>query len=321
MNSTVKQSKALVGSSSKADRISQMKGYWSRHWMLYVMLLPPVAFFFVFNYMPMVNILIAFSPNNVVLPVLETGWVGFANFETAFSNHIFMGAIRNTIMFSVLDLVVGFPAPIILALLLNELKFERFKKITQTITYMPHFLSWVIMGGMAVSLFSTNSGAVNNLIVGMGGEAIPFIETPVYWTITNVLMSMWRSVGWNTIIYLAAITNISPEYYEAAEMDGASRLRKMWHITLPGIRPVIVTLLVLTMGGILNADLSRFIAMDNAFVRTVSEVIPTFVYRWGLQSMQFSLAGAIGIFQSVIGMTLLLFSNWLVKKLGGNGFW
>lgn len=305
----------------KQNERDRMRGYWSRHWALYAMLAPPIIFFFIFSYVPMINILIAFTTNNVMQPVWELPWVGLDNFTHAFSLQPFRDAIRNTIMFSALDLAVGFPAPIILALLLNELKMERFKKVTQTITYMPHFLSWIIVGGLAVSLFSTANGAVNNVIVRMGGEPIPFLNEPVHWVITNVLLSTWRSVGWNTIIYLAAITNVSPELYEAAEMDGASRFRKMWHVTLPGIRPVIVTLFTLTLGGILHADLGRFLAMENSFVMSVANVIPTFIYRWGLQSFQFSLTAAIGIFQSVIGMTLLLTGNWFVKKLGGNGFW
>ena len=305
----------------KRNKRSKMQGYWSRHWALYAMLLLPMTFFFIFHYVPMANILLAWSPNNIFLSVWETGWVGWDNFRLAFENPIFISAIRNTIMFSVLDLAVGFPAPIILALLLNELKMERFKKITQTISYMPHFISWIIIGSMVPRLFSQNNGAINNIIYNMGGSTIPFIEQDFHWVVTVVLIGVWRSIGWNTIIYLAAITNVSPELYEAAEMDGASRLRKMWHITLPGIRPVIITLFILTLGGIMNADLSRFMALENSFVRGVSEVIPTYIFRWGVRESQFHLGAAIGIFQSVIGMTLLLTGNWIVKKLGGNAFW
>ena len=305
----------------KFQKKSARKGYWSRHWALYAMLVLPITFFVVFSYIPMINILLAWSPNNIFLPVWETGWVGWDNFRIAFENQIFINAVRNTLMFSVLDLVVGFPAPIMLALLLNELKMERFKKITQTISYLPHFLSWVVIGSMAVRLFSSNQGAINNLIYNMGGQPVPFIEQDFHWIVTNVLLAVWRSLGWNTIIYLAAITNISPELYEAAEIDGASRLRKMWHITLPGIRPVIVTLFILTLGGIMGADLARFLTLENSFVRGVSEVIPTFIFRWGIQGNQFALSTAIGIFQSVIGMTLLVTGNWIVKKLGGNAFW
>ena len=310
-------------------------GYWSRHWGLYAMLILPMVFFFIFSYLPMVNILIAFTRNNVILPVFEvirsggpggtSGWVGMANFEHAFNHAQFMNAIRNTVMFSAFDLLIGFPAPIVLALLLNELKMERFKKITQTISYMPHFLSWIIVGGMAVRLFSDSPqtpGAINVMLYNwFGMEPIGFLTTSSSWAVVNILFAVWRSLGWNTIIYLAAITNISPELYEAADIDGASRIRKMWHVTLPGIRPVIVTLLILAIGGVMGADLARYEAMGNALVRDVANVIPTFIYRWALLGNNFSLGAAMGIFQSMIGMFLILTGNWIVKKLGGNAFW
>ena len=292
-----------------------------RHWVLYAMLVLPILFFFVFSYVPMVNLLQAWSQNNVIASVWETNWVGWQHFERAFGLQPFRDALRNTLMFSFLDLLFGFPAPIILALLLNELKFPRFKRITQTISYMPFFLSWIIVGGMVVILFSTDVGAVNNIIYDFFGTRIPFLTNSVIWVFVNVFTAIWRTLGWNTIIYLAAITSINPELYEAADIDGASRLRKMWHVTLPGIRPVIVVLLVLTLGGILGADLARFYTMENFLVRNVSIVIPIFIYEWGLQSFQFSLATAVGMFQSIIGTFLLLSGNWLVKKLGGNGFW
>ncbi|MCL2398653.1 MAG: ABC transporter permease subunit [Defluviitaleaceae bacterium] len=298
-----------------------VKSYWVRHWPLYVMLIPPIIYFFIFSYMPMLNLLLAWKQNNIILPVLDVPWVGWANFQRAFSLVPFQEAIRNTIMFSFLDMAVGFPAPIILALLLNEIKFIKFKRITQTISYMPFFLSWIIIGGLAIRLFSTSVGAFNNIIVGFGMEPVPFLNSPSHWVATNVFLSVWRHLGWNTILYLAAITAVNPELYEAADMDGASRFRKMWHVTLPGIRPVIVILLVLTMGQIMGVDFARFMAMENNLVRSVSEVLPTFVYRWGLQSMQFSLATAVGIFTSVINLFLLLSANWLVRRLGGQGFW
>jgi len=300
---------------------NRLKNYMRKHWILYAMLVLPVAYFFIFSYVPLVNVLLAFKQNNVVARVWDVPWVGFDNFVHIFSLQIFRDAIRNTLMFSFLDLVIGFPAPIILALLLNELKLPRFKKITQTISYMPFFLSWVIVGGLSVSLFSTSTGTINAIIINMGFDPIPFLNNPRYWVFTNVLLSVWRSVGWNTIIYLAAITNVNPELYEAADMDGASRIRKMWHVTLPSIRPVIIILLILTLGQIMGADLARFISLENLIVRSVSEVLPTFVFRWGLQSMQFSIAAAVGIFQSLIGMVLLLSANFAVKKLGGQGFW
>ncbi|MCL1991249.1 MAG: ABC transporter permease subunit [Defluviitaleaceae bacterium] len=306
---------------TKNKKAGYWRGYWSRHWSLYAMLLLPVVFIFIFRYVPMVHLYRGFAVNNTIAPLRDLEFVGLDNFRNAFTNQIFINAIRNTLLFSALDLLLGFPAPIILALLLNELKFERFKKITQSISYVPNFISWVIVGGLATTLFSTHIGAVNGFIESWGFEAIPFLEREGHWIISNVLISIWRGVGWSSIIYLAAITNISPELYEAAEIDGASRLRKMWHITLPGIRPVIATLFTLALGGIMAAELDRFVALENSFVRGVSEVIPIFVWRWGLQANQFALATVIGIFQGIIGMIMLLSGNWFVKKMGGAGFW
>ena len=297
------------------------RGYWSRHWMLYAMLALPVLFIFIFRYVPMVHLARGFAENNTILPVTQLNYVGFDNFVRAFQFAPFRTAVRNTIMFSLLDLLVAFPAPIILALLINELRFEKFKKITQTISYIPHFISWIIVGSLATSLLSVNAGAVNGVIESMGFEAIPFLERNAHWVASNVMINVWRSMGWSSIIYLAAITAINPEYYEAAEMDGASRLRKMWHITLPGIRTTIAILFILNLGGVMTAELDRFLALENSLVRNVSEVIPIFAWRWGLQGQQFALATAIGLFQSAIGLVLMLVGNWFVKKLSGTGFW
>lgn len=307
-----------------AVRDSRFKSYWIRHWGLYAMLLLPLIYFFIFNYLPMPDIMLAFRQNNVVASVWDIEWVGWSNFERVFSLTPFRDALRNTLMFSALDLAIGFPAPIILALLLNELKFLKFKRFTQTVSYMPFFVSWVIIGIMATDLFATTNGSINVMLRGWFGENftnINFLGNPTNWVVVNVSLNLWRTVGWGTILYLAAITNVNPELYEAADMDGASRLRKIWHVTLPAIRPVIAILLILTLGQILGADLVRFLALDNLLVRSVSEVLPTFVYRWGLQSMQFAMATAVGLVQSTIGMFLLLGGNWTVKKLGGNGFW
>jgi len=314
----------------KQKRTKRSAGYWqgyfSRHWSLYAMLLLPIIFIFIFSYIPMVHISRAWARNNTIAPISQLEWVGWANFQQAFAFPAFRNAIRNTIMFSFLDLIFGFPAPIILAILLNELKFERFKKITQTISYIPNFISWIIVGGLATALLSSSSGSINLMLYNTFGIGpIRFLEDQFNWVVTNVALSVWRSVGWSSIIYLAAITNINPEYYEAADIDGASRLRKIWHITLPGIRPTIIILLTLAVGGIMGASLDRFIALENSFVRAagtgVADVIPSFVWRWGLQSNMFALATAIGIFQSTIGMVLLLSSNWFVRKMGGQGFW
>lgn len=312
----------MILSKSQTNKKAKGASYMQRHWTLYAMLILPILYFLIFSYLPMVNLQLAWRANNVIANVWDVRWVGWENFERAFNNPFFINAIRNTLMFSFLDLVVGFPAPIILALLLNELKMPKFKKVTQTISYMPFFLSWVIIGGLVTRLFATSYGTINILLQNAGFERIPFLIDNRNWAIVNVLTNIWRGVGWNTIIYLAAITNVNPELYEAADMDGASRLRKMWHVTLPGIRPVMVIILILTLGHIMGADLARFFTFDNALVRGlngVAEVIPTFIFRQGLTN--FALGAAVGIFQSVIGMVLLLTANWGAKKLGSHGFW
>ena len=288
------------------------------------MLLLPIAFFLVFSYWPMINILIAFMTNNIRIPVTYNTmdrWVGLANFRWALANVQFIQAVRNTVMFSFLDLILGFPMPIILALLLNELKFKRFKKITQTISYMPFFLSWIIVGGLMFRLFRTETGAINNIIMRFGFSPIPFLTSSRHWVFTNVFTAIWRGLGWNTIIYLAAITAVNPELYEAAEMDGANRLRRMWHVTLPGIQPVIITLLILTLGGIMGADMARFLATENHLVRDVSTVLPIFIFRWGIEGAQFHRAAAVGLIGSIINLIILFSANFISRRVSGKGLW
>jgi putative aldouronate transport system permease protein len=246
---------------------------------------------------------------------------GFEYFIKAFSNRDFLYALRNTIMLNLLDLVAGFPAPIILALLLNELAFKRFKRITQTIVYMPHFLSWIIISGIALQVFAPTTGMVNIMLNHLGLNSIPFLNDPTHWVVTYIFLGIWQSVGWNTIIYLAAITNIDPELYEAASIDGSGRFSKIWHVTLPGLRPTIITLLILRMGSILGSEFDRPFALTNALVQHVSNVIATFVYTNGIRGLQFSLTAAVGLFQSVVCVVFLLAANAIAKKFGERGIW
>ena len=308
----------------KASRISYWQSYMRRHWALYAMLVLPIGFFVVFSYWPMINILIAFMTNNIIIPITYNPWdrwVGLANFRWAFDNPLFFQAVRNTVMFSFLDLIIGFPMPIILALLLNEIKFKVFKRVTQTISYMPFFLSWIIVSGLMLRLFRTETGTVNLILMQLGFDPIPFMTSNNHWIFTNVFTAIWRTLGWNTIIYLAAITSVNPELYEAANMDGASRIRKMWHVTLPGIRPVIMTLLILTLGGIMGADMARFLATENHLVREVSTVLPIFIFRWGLEGAQFHRAAAVGLVSSIINLCFLFSANYASRKITGSGLW
>ena len=298
--------------------------YWQRAWMLYLMLFLPIAFFSVFRYAPMTNIVIAFKDYNIFQGVWSDGspWVGFKHFQRAFADNAFWFAVRNTLMLNFLDLIVGFPMPIILALVLNELIFKRFKKFTQTLIYLPHFLSWIIVSTIATRLFAPSTGIINIFLVNkMGIGPIDFLMDNRLWVMTYILLGVWKGMGWGTIIYLAAITSINPELYEAAEVDGAGRMRKVWHITLPGIRPTIIVLLIMNVGSILGIEFDRPFTMGNSLVREVADVISTLVYRVGIQSFQYSYTAAIGLFQSVICVVFLLTANTLARKFGERGLW
>jgi putative aldouronate transport system permease protein len=300
------------------------RNYIKRYWTLYLLLLLPVAYFLIFRYIPMTYIQIAFKKYSIIQSVWDMEWAGNHGFEyfiKAFSNRDFIFSVINTLLLNSLDLVVGFPAPIILALLLNELAFKRFKRLTQTIVYMPHFLSWIIISGLALQLFAPTKGLVNIVLNHIGLGSVPFLNEPTHWIWTYIFLGIWQSVGWNTIIYLAAITSINPELYEAAAVDGASRLRKIWHITLPGLRPTIVVLFILSLGRILGSEFDRPYAMTNPLVKNVSNVISTFVYTNGIRGLQFSMAAAAGLFQSVVCVIFLLVANAIAKKSGERGVW
>ncbi len=295
-----------------------------RYWMLYAMLLLPLAYFFIFKYIPMTYIQVAFKKFSITKSAWEMEWAknnGFEYFIKAFSNRDFLYAVRNTLTLNVLGLVFGFPAPIILALVLNELPYPRFKRITQTVAYMPHFLSWIIISGLALQLLATRFGLVNIVLRNMGLEAIQFLDNPVNWVWTYVFLGIWQSVGWNTIIYLAALTGINPELYEAAAVDGANRMRKIWHITLPGLRPTIIILLILSLGQIIGTEFDRPYALTNTLVTSVSNVLSIFVYNYGIKGTQQSLATAVGFFQSVIGVIFLVSANLIARRFDERGLW
>ena len=246
---------------------------------------------------------------------------GFEYFLKAFRNLDFLYALRNTLLLNFLDLVIGFPAPIILALLLNELTFPRFKRFTQSVVYLPHFLSWIIIAGLAKQLFAPTSGMINILLNRLGFESIPFLNDPTHWVFTYVFLGIWRNMGWNAIIYLAALTNINPELYEAAAIDGANRWQNIWYITLPGLRPTIFTMLILSLGHILSSELDRPYALSNPLVNSVSNVLSIYVYRYGIRGLQFSLTTAVGLFQSVVCVIFLVAANALAKRFGERGIW
>jgi putative aldouronate transport system permease protein len=319
----MREMKAVLYNQRNHVGINKRNNFWfriKRDAILYALLLVPLSYIAIFKYAPIYGLIMAFQDYNIFAGIRGSEWVGLDVFRFIFQQDSFYRALKNTLVLNVLDLIAGFPAPILLAILLNEVRQARFKKLTQTVLYLPHFMSWVIIGGIVYLMFS-NSGMVNHFIAALGLEKIEFLSQKVPWLITYIFVGVWQNIGWGTIIYLAAITGINKELYEASDMDGCSRLRKMWHITLPGIKPTINILLILQIGRMVSIGFDRPFVMGNSLVSEYSDVISTFVYRVGISSGDFSQATAVGLFQSVVGLTLLIGANYIAKKLGEDGIW
>jgi len=291
------------------------KNYMTRYWQLYALVVLPLAYFLIFRYGPMYGIQIAFKDFNFFQGILGSKWIGFEAFREVFGMRDFYLALRNTLMLNFLDLIVSFPAPLFLAILLYELKVVWFKRLSQTVLYIPHFISWVIIGGIVYQVFGTQSGMINNLITSIGFEAIPFLTSKHEWLATYLMVGVWQSAGWGTIIYLAALTGINKELFEAASIDGAGRLKRIWHITLPGLKSTIVVLLIINLGNMITIGFDRPYVIGNLAVREYSDVLSTFVYRVGLQSGQYTMATVVGLFQAVVGLIFVLGANYTSKKL------
>ena len=307
-----------------SSKKSGFRAYMHRYWQLYLLLLLPLLYLLIFKYIPMIYIQIAFKKYSIVQSVWSMPLAknhGFQYFIQAFKDRDFLYALRNTVVLNLLDLIVGFPVPIIFAIILNELRFTKFKKFTQTVAYMPHFLSWVIIYGLALQLFAPSTGLVNTVLAKLGFAPVPFLNEPGHWVWTYVFLGVWQSFGWNSIIYLAAIAGINKDLYEAASVDGAGRMAKIWHITLPGIKPTIIILLIMAIGNIVGSNFDRPYALQNNLVMNWANVISTYVYRRGIKGLQFSLTTAVGFFQSVVGVFFLLGANWLSRKFGERGLW
>lgn len=292
-----------------------------RDWQLYLLLLFPLAMVVLFNYAAYPGLRMAFMDYKPAKGYDGSEWLGWGMFQKVFSEPDFSKALRNSIVFNLLDLLVGFPMPIILALMLNELRYKRFKKVTQTILYLPHFLSWAIVGAVAYSLFKPSTGLINVMLMNAGiiKEGIPFLNEKNHWAVTYLLIGVWQSMGWGTILYLAAITGIPNELYEAAMIDGANRWKRMWHITIPGIRSTIVTLLIMNLGKVMGSNLERLQVFSNAVVKDYQYQLAVYIYEKGVNSAQFSKATAVGLFQSMVGLVLVLISDRIAKGLGEDG--
>lgn len=293
--------------------------YLKRDWQLYALLILPMVFVLIFKFLPYAGLSIAFKDYKVAKGFADSPWIGMEVFQKVFKKRDFGHSVYNTLLLNILDLVFGFPMPIILALILNEIKNKYFKKVTQTLLYLPHFLSWIIIGGIGYSMFSLSSGVVNILIQNAGHSPIPFLQEDVWWLISYVLIGVWQTMGWGTIIYLAAITGVNSELYEAARVDGAGRWKQCLHVTLPCIRSTIVTLLIMNLGKLMGGSFERVYALANAKATEFTTTIPVLVYRWGIQDMKFSEATALGLFQSVIGLALVLVADYVAKRLGEDG--
>ncbi len=292
-----------------------------RDWQLYLLLLFPIVMVVVFNYAAYPGLRMAFMDYKPAKGYDGSEWVGMETFIKIFKDRDFIRALRNSIVFNIADLLVGFPMPIVLALILNELRYPKFKKVTQTILYLPHFLSWAIIGSVALTMFRPSTGLVNIAMMDAGliTEGIPFLNEKWHWAVTYLLIGVWQNMGWGTIMYLAAITGISGELYEAAMIDGAGRWKRMWHITLPGIKSTIVTLLIMNLGRVMGSNLERLSAFENTQVKEFQYQLAVYIYNKGLGTGKFSMATAVGLFQSLIGLILVLLSDKIAKKLGEDG--
>lgn len=294
-----------------------------RDWRLYVMLILPLTFYIVFCYVPMAGIGIAFTRFNPVGGMMKSKWIGLDNFQFVMKMPDFPIALGNTLLLNFMGLIAGFPVPIVLAIMLNEIKSSKVKRTSQTLLYLPHFLSWVIIGGMVLQIFAPTTGVVNATLLKWGwiDSNIPFLTEGRSWQLTYTLVGVWQSMGWGTILYLSAITGINMELFEAAKIDGANKLQQIWHVTLPGIRSTIVVLLILNVGQMMNISFDRPYIMGNTRVQNYCDVLSTFVYRAGITNAQFARATAIGLFQSVVGLIMVSTANFVTKRLGEDGIW
>ncbi|CAM4331043.1 ABC transporter permease [Paenibacillus tarimensis] len=287
---------------------------------LLIMFVPVALFFLIFRYAPIGGLVIAFKDYNFFDGVLNSPWVGFKYFEMLFQDTRTLEIIRNTFFLSVLSIVFGFPVPIILAIMLNEVKNMMFKRTVQTIVYMPHFFSWVIISMMVLTVFSLENGVVNRWVESFFGEPYAFMYNKESWVAIFIGSGIWKDMGFNAIIFLAALTTIDPSLYEAAGMDGAGKFRKIWHITLPGIRSTIILLLILSMGRVMEVGFDQVYMLQNSNVNEIADVISTFIYRTGLQGAQFSLTTAMGLFESLVALILIVTANYIARRFN-EGLW
>lgn len=292
-----------------------------RYKYLYLMLLLPFAQYLVFRYAPLSGLQVAFKDYNIFKGMWASNWVGLKYFNEIFNNPRFWLALKNTVILNVYDLIFGFPVPIMLAIMLYEMRSLAMKRIAQTILYLPHFLSWIIVGGIVNQMFSS-SGIVNQFIRALGSDqGVNFLMDERHWVAMYVGTGIWQSAGWGTIIYLAAISGVNTELYEAAEVDGCGRLKRIWHVTLPCIMPTILIMLILQLGRMAGIGFERPYVMGNDMVRNSSEVVSTFVYTMGIRNARYSFSTAVDVFGSVVNLLFLVGANAMTKRIGEGGLW
>ena len=308
-----------------ARRMKWSRHTWEKHlghhFWLYLFLLPGVLYLLLFKYLPMLGVVIAFQDYNVTRKIWDLPLVGFKHFHYLFRSPEFARVLTNSLLLSLFRFAAGFPVPILLALMLNEMRSRAYKRTMQTILYLPHFISWVVVYGLMQNLLSPTNGLINHLLQSMGQAPVPFLTNPGYFRPVVVLSDIWKSMGWGTVVYMAAIAGIDPTYYEAAIMDGASRMKRILHITLPMLYSTIVIMLVLRAGALLSNGFEQVYLMQNALNIDVSEVFETYTYKVGIREGRFSFSTAVGLFQSTVGLVLILATNFMSRKLGEGGLW
>lgn len=292
-----------------------------KNWDLYLLIIPIIAYFIIFKYIPMYGLQIAFKDFIAVDGIFNSPWVGLEHFERFFQSFYFERLLSNTLLIGLYELAVGFPIPIILALMINEVKNKYFKSFIQTITYAPHFLSVVVVVGILYLFLSPQTGIINQLIVILGGEPIYFMAEPAWFKTIFVFSGVWQNMGWSSIIYLAALSAIDPQLQEAAKIDGASRLQRIWHINLPSIKPTIIIMLILQCGSILGVGFEKVFLMQNSLNMSASDVISTHIYRTGILGADYSYSTAIGLFESFVNLIILLLVNYTARKVNKVSLW
>lgn len=295
-----------------------VKNYLKNNYQLYLMLVLPLVYLMLFKYKPMLGTVVAFKKFNVFKGVVDSPWVGLSHFKEAFASADFWLALKNTLILNIGDIIIGFPIPIILALFLYELNSRFIKKATQLILYLPHFFSWVIIAGIVAQLCSA-SGLINSVITSFGGKSAELLTVSWNWRIIYWMAGVWQGAGYGLIIYLAALTSTDPSLSEAAYIDGAGRLKRIWFVTIPQIKGTISVMLIMSLGQVVSIGFDRPYMMANAMVKDVANVISTYVYSVGLQAARFDFATAVGLFQSVVGVILILIVNSIAKKIGEEG--